>query len=343
MPKKTNRRRFIRNVGALSATAATISVAGCTGAGERSYDFINHFSEGGGTDANFRQIQPYWEDELDANFTQVYEGGAGTRNGVNAVLNSGDELAVGGTLAPSTPVTTVVDEDEGREPAFSLDEVEFVGTTIRDPALIRIRSDDDRFDSLEGLIDYAEDNPDELVKGSSGPVNPFSLAGALVMDAFDLDDIPIVVYDGGGPNETALMQGEVDFAVRGVYNSRGIEDESTAIGIFAEENVWPEITNDAPSVNDVLDLDIDYGPLTSFETYYVSAEAAEANPDEYDELVETFQTAMASDEYIEELEGVDEFEPDKVSVQTPDETREIWEDAVNQYGDFLELTQSYLE
>jgi len=111
--KKSNRRRFMRNVGALGATAATISVAGCTGGGEQSYDFINHFSEGGGTDANFRQIQSYWEEELDASFTQVYEGGAGTRNGVNAVLGSGDELAVGGTLAPSTPVTTVVTKMKG--------------------------------------------------------------------------------------------------------------------------------------------------------------------------------------------------------------------------------------
>lgn len=342
MSEKYNRRSFIRNTGALSVTAATISLAGCTGAGERSYDFINHFSEGGGTDANFRQIQSYWEEELDASFTQVYEGGAGTRNGVNAVLGSGEELAVGGTLAPSTPVTTVVDEDEGREPAFSMDDVEFVGTTIRDPALIRIRGDEDRFNTLEELIEYGQDNPGELVKGSSGPVNPFSLAGALVLDAFDLDDVPIVVYDGGGPNQTALMQGEVDFAVRGVYNSRGIENESTAIGIFAEENEWPEITNDAPPVNDVLDLDLDYGPLTSFETYYVSAEAAEANPDEYDALVETFQTAMASDGYMSELESVDEFEPAKVDVRTPDETRDIWQNAVDQYGEFLSLTQSYL-
>ena len=342
MSEKYNRRSFIRNTGALSVTAATISLAGCTGAGERSYDFINHFSEGGGTDANFRQIQSYWEEELDASFTQVYEGGAGTRNGVNAVLGSGDELAVGGTLAPSTPVTTVVDEDEGREPAFSLDELEFVGTTIRDPALIRIRADDDRFSTLEELIEYGQENPGELVKGSSGPVNPFTLAGALVLDAFDLDDVPIVVYDGGGPNQTALMQGEVDFAVRGVYNSRGIENESTAIGIFAEENVWSEITNDAPPVNEALDLDLDYGPLTSFETYYVSAEAAEANPDEYDALVETFQTAMASDGYMSELESVDEFEPAKVDVRTPDETRDIWQNAIDQYGEFLSLAQSYL-
>jgi len=324
-------------------TASAVSVAGCLGDDELSYDFINHFSEGGGTDANFRQVQPYWEEELDASFTQVYEGGAGTRNGVNAVLDAGDELAIGGTLAPSTPVTIVVDEDEGREPAFSLDEVEFVGTTIRDPALLRIRADEDRFSTVEELIEYGESNPDELVKGSSGPVNPFSLGGALMLEAFGLDEIPIVVYDGGGPNETALMQEEVDFAVRGVYNSRGIEDESTAIGIFAEENEWPDITNDAPPINDALDLDIDYGPLTSFETYYVTAEAAEANPDEYEDLVETFQSAMASDEYMEELEEVDEFEPDKVDVRDPDETREIWETGVEQYGEFLSMVQSYLD
>lgn len=349
--ERTSRRTFIKSAATLSATAATISMAGCTGSESdeefpaETIDFVNHYSEGGGTDANFRQLQPHWEDELGGSFSQVYEGGAGTRNGVNAVLDAGDSLtAVGGTLAPATPSTIVEDEaDDNREPAFSLDDIEFVGTTVGDPAIIRIRADDDRFSSLEELVDYAEDNPGELVKGSSGPANQFTLAGILMFEELGLDDIDIVPYDGGGPNETALLQEEVDFAVRGVYNSRGIEDESTAVGIFAEENEWGEITNDAPPVNDVLDTDIDYAPLTSFETYYVPMEAAEANPDGYEQLVDTFQTAMESDGYFEELASVDEYEEEKVDVRSPEETREIWEDGIESFTEAQPLIESYVQ
>ncbi|NGM71273.1 hypothetical protein G6M89_20085 [Natronolimnobius sp. AArcel1] len=348
MPENFSRRTFLKGTAGASGTAVAVSLAGCTGADEGfpsdTIEFVNHYSEGGGTDTNFREIEPHWEEEIGGSFSQTYEDGAGTRNGVNTVVGEDDLYTVGGTLTPATPSTIPADEeDENREPAFSVDDLEFLGTTVGDPALIRIREDDGRFDTLEELIAYAEDNPGELTMGSSGPVNQFTLAGVQLFDELDLDDIDIVPYDGGGPVQTGLLQEEVDFIIRAVYNSRDIEDETTVVGIFAEDNEWSEITDDAEPVNDVLETNIEYDPLSGFETYYVSMDAAEAEPDEYEQLVDSFQVAMESDDYRTDLADVDEFEPEKVDVRSPDETREIWEDAVDAFRAEQDLIEQYIQ
>lgn len=349
MPSDISRRSVLKRSAAVGVSASAIALAGCTeDDGEfpsETINFVNHFSEGGGTDRNFRQLQGYWEEELSGSFSQVYEDGAGTRNGVNAMLSEGDDLHnVGATLTPSTPSTIPVDEeDPNRDPAFTVDDLEFLGTTVGDPALIRVREDDDRFDTLEELVEFAEDNPGELVMGSSGPANQFTLAGILMFEELGLDDINIVPYDGGGPVQTGLLQEEVDFIIRAVYNSRDVEDETTVLGIFNEENPWAPITDDAEPVNDILGTDIDYGPLTGFETYYVTMEAAEANPDGYELLVESFQDALDSEGYDEELAEVDEFEQDKIDYRDPDQTREIWESAVEEFRDAQPLIEEYIQ
>ena len=85
------------------------------------FTFVNAYSEGGGVDTNMREIQPYLEDALDANFDIEYQDGAGTRIAANVVSESPDLTSIGGTLSPATPAAVAIDENyAGPGPSRSL-------------------------------------------------------------------------------------------------------------------------------------------------------------------------------------------------------------------------------
>ncbi len=349
MEETVNRRAFMK---AGSLSLATVALAGCTGAADEDAEYpsemielINHFGEGGGQDQNFREIQPHWEEALGGEFTQNYQSGAGTRNGMQYVMNNTDHnmYSFGNSTNVRLGATYAEDLEDGVEPALDpLEDVEYIGTLAGEATILRVRSDDDRFGTLDELVDYAQDNPGELRMGSSGPINRFTNAGIQFLEAIGVD-MTIVPYDGGGPVETALMQEEVDVVPRGVYNSRSIEDESTALAIFADENEWSEITDDAPPIGEELDGDFSYGPTVGYNVYYVSAEAAENHPDRYDMMVDSYEEAINSDEYLSDLDEIDEYERLKVDYLPPEEVEELVEDSYETYGDFLPLFSQYLQ
>jgi tripartite-type tricarboxylate transporter receptor subunit TctC len=357
MSDSTNRRKFLHGAGTIGTA---LLLAGCqsssgegsdSSSGEGSdypsetISFVNHYSEGGGIDTNFRQFQPYWEEELGGTFQQTYQSGAGTRNGVTYIQNQdADCYTIGGVNTPAMPSTIAFDNNqEGRDPAFAIEDLEFIGTITSEYTIVRVRSDDDRFETIQDVVTYAEENPDDITFGTSGPTNRFALATIQFFEETGLDQ-RLVPYDGGGPVQTALMQEEVDVIFRGVYNSRGIEDETDCLAILAEENNWPEITNEAPSMGDALGgWSYDYGPTVGYQSYYLTAQAAEEYPDRYQTLVDTMQAASESDGYEEELLSIDELEPGKVDNRSPDETRQLWEAAVGTFEEFVPLFEEYVQ
>ncbi len=335
------RRQFVKLAGAgIGATA----LAGCTGNGNgddyppSSLNFVNAYSEGGGVDTNFRQIQEYFEDALDANLSIDYRDGAGTRTAVTTVVQDEEVLQIGGTLSPATPAAVAVDESEGTDPQFTLDDIQPLGTLSGEAAVIRVREDEDRFRTIEELVDYSVDN--DITVGASGPTNRNVLSIIQLLEETEAD-MTIVPFDGGGPTETALLQEEIDVAARSVYNSAGIANDSHCLCIYQEENPEPDLTNDAPPINDELGTDIDYAPSNGTQFYYVSASAAEAHPDRYEYVQEAFETAHSNEDYRADLEEIGE--EGKLIWNTPDETDEILESAYETYLDFAPLFDQYVQ
>ncbi len=337
----TNRRQFIKLTGAgIGATA----LAGCMGddnGGDyppNALTFVNAYSEGGGVDTNFRQIQEYFEDALDTNLSPDYRSGAGTRTAVTTVVQDQEVLRIGGTLSPATPAAVAVDETEGTEPQFTLDDIQPLGTLSGEAAVIRVREDEDRFRTIQELVDYSTDN--SITVGASGPTNRNVLSVIQLLEETEAE-MTIVPYDGGGPTETALLQGEIDVAARSLYNSAGIADDSHCLCIYAEENPEPDLTNDAPPINDELGTDIDYAPSDGTQFYYVSTAAAEAHPDRYEYVQEAFEEAHNNEEYRADLEAIGE--EGKLVWNTPEETDEILQSAYQTYLDFAPLFNQYVQ
>lgn len=321
-------------------------VAGCLGGGgdgdypPSSLTFVNAYSEGGGVDTNFRQIQPYFEDQVDANFQIDYRSGAGTRIAARTVAENDDATMIGGTLSPATPAAVAFDEAQGTEPQFTLDDIQPIGTVSTEAAIIRVREDEDRFTTIQELVDYASENPGELRVGASAPTNRNMLSIIQLMEATDAE-FTLVPFDGGGPTQTALMQEEIDVAARSVYNSADIADESRCLAVYAEENPEPDLTNDAPSINEELGTDINYAPTSGTQFYYISSSAADEYPDRFEHLQESLKSAHEDEEYRSELE--DMGEAGKLYWADPDEATEILQNAYETYEEFIPLFEEYVQ
>lgn len=361
------RRKFVKTAG---AGAVAVSVAGCSGnsgdGGDESsggddsggstesgssdggsdfppssLTFVNAYSEGGGVDTNFRQIQPYFENYLEANFNIEYRSGAGTRVAANTVAQDDELMRIGGTLSPATPATVAFDEAQAdTDPQFSLDDLRPLGTLSSEAAIIRVREDEDRFRTVQELVDYAGSNPGELTVGASAPTNRNMLSIIQLMEETNID-LTLVPFEGGGPTQTALLQGEIDVAARSVYNSAGIADESHCLCIYSEENPEPGLTNEAPSINDELGTDINYAPTAGTQFYYVSAAAADEYPDRYDHVQQAFKSAHEDEEYRSDLEEIGES--GKLVFNGPDETEEILRSSYETYQEFVPLFEQYVQ
>lgn len=342
--KPQGRREFVR-----AATGSVVGLsllAGCLGENgsdefpPSSMTFVNAYSEGGGVDTNMRQIQPYFEEELETNFEIDYRDGAGTRIAANTVAQESELHSIGGTLSPATPSAVAIDEAEGEDLEFTLDDIRPIGTLSQEAAVIRVRGDEDRFTTIEELVDYAAENPGDLTVGASGPTNRNVLSIIQLMEETDAE-FQIVPYDGGGPTETGLLQGEIDVAARSVYNSAGVADETLCLAIYSQENPEPNLTDDAPPINDALGTDIDYDPSNGIQFYFVSADAADEYPDRFDHVVDAFAAAHENDEYHDDLEEIDEA--GKLYYNDPDGTEQILESAFEAYEEFVPLFDEYVQ
>lgn len=342
-----DRRSFIK-IASGSAVSMTM-IPGCLGGtfggsgGDfppSSLTFVNAYSEGGGVDTNFRQIQSYFEEYLEADLKIDYRDGAGTRIAAKTVSQNDDGTMIGGTLSPATPAAVAIDEAKGNGPDFTLDDLRPLGTISSEAAIIRVRKNDDRFTAIEDLVDYASQNPGELTVGASGPTNRNMLSMIQLMESTDAE-FSLVPFEGGGPTQTALMQEEIDVAARSVYNSADIASESRCLAVYAEENPDPELTNDAPPINEALGIDIDYSPTNGTQYYYMSAKVADEHPDRYEHVQQALKEAHQDEDYRSDLQEAGE--KGKLSWSNPDETEELLQNAYETYKEYHSKFEEYVQ
>lgn len=352
MPKtgKTSfdRRKFLA---ATSATAGSLLVAGCmggddddnggsggNGGGSGTLDFIIPVSEGGGADRSVREIQSYFEDEIGQNMAVEYQPGAGQRIAIEQMVGApadGNTVLFGNI--PWYAFLQLLDDE-----FQPLEDLTPIGNTVLEPGLIRIHEDEDRFSNLEELVQYGIDNPGELTYSTSGPFNRNVLGTLLIQEATGAE-FSLVPYDGGSGARTALLQQEVDFTHASVYNSLGIADGSTCIGVHSETNEWPDLTDDAPTVNDALGTDISNEAAAGRYAWWVQSEVKDEHPDRYDALVSALEAAATNEEYLNDLSSLDTPEDGKVRYLSPEDTMERNEEAFSLAEEYIDVMEGSVQ
>ena len=337
MTRNTSRRAFLGSI----ATTGMLSIAGCSslGGGSSEYPsdpvtFVVPFGEGGGVDRSTREIQPVFEEELGTSLSFEYHPGAGTQIGQRAVLDADDDCyTIGAASLPAFNFTMLVGGAE-----YSIDDFAWIGNLLRDPGVLRMHQDDDRFSSVEEVFQYAADNPGELSVSTSGPYNQNVLGLSLLQEATGAE-FNIVPFDGGSASRSALVRQEVDLCHANVFNSLGTADSTEVLAVHAQQNDWANLTDDAPTFSGALGFDQSEVPPAGPEvvySWYTSATAADEYPDRYDTLVEAFGNAVQSDGYVEELESLSPPQQSKRRYRPPEETEEANEAKHQQMKQYLE-------
>ncbi len=305
-------------------TAAGMSLAGCLGGEEGEFPdddvtMIIPFGEGGGVDRSTREIQEAFEDELGVNMRFEYHPGAGTQIGQQEALANSDGYHIGVASLPAFNFTMITGNAE-----YTMDDFAWLGNLLQDPGVIRVHQDEDRFDDINDLIDYAVDNPGDLSVSTSGPYNQ-NILGLAHLQEITGADFNVVPYDGGGDSRNALVSQEVDLVHANVYNSLGTSEDTQVLAVHAEENHWADITDDAPTFSDALDFDQSElkpeWPEVRY-SWYVSTETEDEYPDRVETLREAFEAAVTSDTYTDQLESLTPSQPEKKDYMSAEETDE---------------------
>lgn len=263
--------------------------------------FIVPFGPGGGVDRSTRQIQPHFEEQLGTALKPEYKPGAGTQIGTQAVLNAKPNGGtIGAASIPAFNFTMLVGDAN-----YNLGDFAWIGNLLRDPGVMRIHKEDDRFGSIKEVFQYAKENPGELKVSTSGPYNQNVLGLALLQEVTGAK-FNIVPYDGGSASRGALVKREVDLVHANVFNSLGTADSTEVLAVHAEENKWQNLTNDAPTFSDALGFEQSKVPPSAPQVRYAwftQNQVAENYPDRLKKLRNAFREAMNSSEYTDTLKN----------------------------------------
>lgn len=285
-----------------------------------SVEWIVPTSAGGGFDTTARQLQPALEEALGASITiRTSPGGGhavGTQQSLNATQDCSTILFQGIPHFNFSFLTQTVDYDAS-------DFAPVVGVSV-EPSVIRVR-DDAPWNSLNEMIEDARQRPGQI-KVSVSNYTSNNYIGLLALQRAAGVEFDIISYDGGGPSRTAVLSGEVDATHAGAFNSLSIEDGTKVLAVQQPENAWPDITDNAPTMVEVLGTEV--ADNQSNYIVLVPKGCADDYPERYEELQAGFQAALSSQRYLDML--ADLGESDKLQVLSGDEVSELIDTATTE-------------
>lgn len=293
----------------LSVVLSLLLIVGCSDEASQDADWpddtitiVNPFSSGGSIDRQSRALTPILEEELGVSvIVENREGGNGLIGAQAHLQNDPDDGSH--LLFHSHPH---FDGGIFMDAEYTFDDFDYLGIIHNSPMGVFV-SEESSYETLEDLIEDIRNNPGELnyamLSGSWENV-----AGHMLLEELGLD-ARAVPYDGGGPLRTSLIAEETDFAftdIEAIYASVG--DEARALGMFGSEP-YPE-DPDVPLVNDLMEesnYDITFPDMSNVRYMKVKKGFKEQYPERWDLLVEAFESAVNSDEYVEwgQSQGMD--------------------------------------
>lgn len=218
-------------------------------------NIILPYSAGGGTDAFARAAAAAVEADslLPVPLVINNKPGAG---GVTGAAEAAGARADGTTLMITSAGSFLLTSMLRDTPVSPLDDFVTVAQIgDLDPAIL-VPSGSPH-ESLADLVDAIGENPGSLRWAHNGAGGAHHVAGQSFLDANELEATG-VPFDGGGPTRAAVIAGQVDFAVVGIQQAAGFENELRVLALLAPER--DGIASDVPTV---LEAGFDYVEVSS--------------------------------------------------------------------------------
>lgn len=258
----------------------------------RGITIICPWSAGGGSDTSIRMLVPYLEDELGVSVSVVNKTGAGGWMGWNDLLQSNPDGYTIAQVNTPTLYSGYLDPQQNRDE--NLDSFRFLANQVSDWGTMVIRKGDERFSTVEELLEYAKTN--ELLAADGGVgTNKHMITASLCEEIPDLKLVPI--HQGGWSESYAsLLGGHVDIGWGSVGEALSAYEagEVDILCVFAPER--SEFMPDVPTFNE---LELGFELLSPSDRGF----ALPAGVDDavYDRLLEAFSNAIQNPQHIEDL------------------------------------------
>jgi tripartite-type tricarboxylate transporter receptor subunit TctC len=233
-----------KNLFSLVLVCLMLIVSGCSGAqntgkkdSSEAYPdgpikVIVSYSAGGSSDLGTRLLMQYVEKELGVPVVVENRPGAGGWVGWEELLKAKPD---GNTIALiNTPnlMTGYMDPSTGRKE--NLESFELIANHITDPGVIAVSKDDERFNSVKDLIEYAKKKATTTT--STGALGDDHIASLKINK--ELGTKFNAVHNGGtGESVTAVLGGHVDvlFANVGDVTTLSKDNEIKVLAVMSEE------------------------------------------------------------------------------------------------------------
>jgi tripartite-type tricarboxylate transporter receptor subunit TctC len=231
-----------------SGDAGAASAEGCPeGYPERPIEMIVAFGAGGGTDVGARLLAPHLEEALGgATVNVVNREGGGGWIGWNALLAAKPNGYTIGALNTPNLMSGYLNPEQGIE--GSLDDFTFLANVVTDYGAIAVRPDDERFGTIEELIDYAKEN--RLTATSTGVGSDDHLASLGLNHALGTK-FEGIHSGGAADNVTAVLGGNVDVLFANVGEVKNLHENGQlkVVGVLADPEKWDgEMLSEVPVV-----------------------------------------------------------------------------------------------
>lgn len=262
---------------------------------EKNIDGIIMWGEGGATDIIARTLAPIVEGEIDGSFVMQNKAGSA---GAIATKYVSDQPADGYTLlfgAENPNLYQVLDiADLSYQENFvpiSVIASSYAGIIVKA---------DSPFNTIEDLVDYAKEKPNDLIFGTTGEGGLPSVVLAMLNNELGTE-FKTVPYDGEGPVSTALLGGEVDVTSVTVSAAQEYVESGDfrMLAVVNDESI--ESLPDVPAVTDAYPEIGKYLPWGPFQAVFAHKDTP---ADVVEKLSASFQTAVESSDFKATLESL---------------------------------------
>ncbi len=254
---------------------------------------IVSFAAGGGTDLGARLLASYIEEDLGVPVSVVNKPGGGGWVGWTDLVNAKPDGYTIGYLNTPNLITGYMNPELGRN--HDLDSFTMIGNHMTDPGVIAIRANDERFSTLDELIEYAKEH--ELTTTSTGVASDDHTAALKVNQAHGTK-FTAVHANGFAENKANVLGGHVDlfFANVGELVSDHENGEVKILAVMSEER--------SPYLPDVPTLKEEgYGEIYSWSARGIGAPAG-LEPEVLDILVKALEKAITNPEQMKQMDAM---------------------------------------
>ncbi|MDX6805532.1 tripartite tricarboxylate transporter substrate-binding protein [Terrihabitans rhizophilus] len=284
------RRGFILSGGAAAAALCTPSIVRAQKAfPSENIQVLVPTGEGGGVDQAARAFTRVWAKHLGANFEYSYFPGASGQVGYEVFVGKREPTGYNllfGNIGPEM-IMYATQNVRYKYP----EDIMYFGSIDVDDSVIWVPTNS-KFKTINDLVE--EGKKRQITLSTSRLPHPSTIGALALADAAGIK-IRMIPYGGGGPARAAALTGEVDGCATFLSSSLGLSEQARFLTVFNDTNRAPELTDNAPPVNQALGTKIP--AMSGQRAWAIHRKAAEQHPDRLEKLITSMKEVFVDPEY----------------------------------------------